>query len=115
MAKRPNIDKLRTALGQLTLAQAKQLHAELGEIVRSLEQQSVELESTKAKGREIIETQHIDEQLYQLELVRCGKVGCKCAGDNGDLHGPYWYAYWRENGKLKSRYVGKRLQRIERR
>ncbi len=38
---------------------------------------------------------------YRLESVRCGKPGCtKCP------HGPYWYAYYREGGKLRSRYVG---------
>ncbi|MBD2080506.1 DUF6788 family protein [Leptolyngbya sp. FACHB-17] len=120
MAKRPDIDKLRTAFGRLTLAQAKQLYAELGDIVRSLEQQSVHSEAVTAKGREVIETQRSDDpngiggaaRLYQLELVRCGKAGCKCAGIDGELHGPYWYAYWRENGKLKSRYVGKRFRQI---
>lgn len=36
--------------------------------------------------------------------VRCGKRGCtKCP------HGPYWYAYWTENGKRRSRYVGRLL------
>ena len=39
---------------------------------------------------------------YRLEEVRCGKRGCtRCP------HGPYWYAYWREDGKLHSRYIGK--------
>ena len=41
---------------------------------------------------------------YRLEPVRCGKRGCtRCP------HGPYWYAYWRENGRLRSRYIGKTL------
>jgi len=41
---------------------------------------------------------------YRLEPVRCGKEGCtRCP------HGPYWYAYWREGGKLRSRYIGKTL------
>jgi hypothetical protein len=36
------------------------------------------------------------------QLVKCGKDSCtKCP------HGPYWYAYWWEDGKRKSRYVGK--------
>lgn len=39
---------------------------------------------------------------YRQERVRCGREGCaKCP------HGPYWYAYWREGGKLRSRYIGK--------
>jgi hypothetical protein len=40
---------------------------------------------------------------YREELVRCGKERCtRCP------HGPYWYAYWREGGRLRSRYIGKR-------
>lgn len=36
--------------------------------------------------------------------VRCGKRGCtKCP------HGPYWYAYWTEDGRRRSRYVGRLL------
>ena len=45
---------------------------------------------------------------YRQEQVRCGKRGCtRCP------HGPYWYAYWRENGRLRSRYIGKTLPRGE--
>ena len=43
---------------------------------------------------------------YRLEYVKCG-AKCKCNGGKG--HGPYYYAYWREGGKLKKRYVGKEL------
>lgn len=48
-----------------------------------------------------------DHKTYRSEMVRCGKKGCKCA--HGELHGPYWYAYWSEDGKTKSEYVGKHL------
>lgn len=41
---------------------------------------------------------------YRLEQVRCGKPSCKSCP-----HGPYWYAYYREGGRLKSRYVGREL------
>jgi len=34
-------------------------------------------------------------------LVRCGKAGCTAAPR------PYWYAYWTEGGRRRSRYVGK--------
>jgi hypothetical protein len=41
---------------------------------------------------------------FRQETVRCGKKGCtRCP------HGPYWYAYWREGGRMRSRYVGKTL------
>ncbi len=40
----------------------------------------------------------------QQRMVRCGKAGCtRCP------HGPYWYAYWREDGRRRSRYVGRLL------
>lgn len=42
-----------------------------------------------------------DVRLRQ-QMVRCGKESCtRCP------HGPYWYAYWSENGRRRSRYVGK--------
>jgi hypothetical protein len=41
---------------------------------------------------------------YRQEHVRCGRDNCtRCP------HGPYWYAYWREDGRLRSRYIGKEL------
>lgn len=43
---------------------------------------------------------------YQLQWRRCGKRGCAtCRLAWG--HGPYWYAYWHEGGRLRSAYVGK--------
>jgi hypothetical protein len=27
----------------------------------------------------------------------------------GEGHGPYWYLYFRRNGKLTSRYIGKMI------
>jgi hypothetical protein len=41
---------------------------------------------------------------YRLQSVNCGKPACaRCP------HGPYWYAYWREGGKVRSRYIGRKL------
>ena len=42
---------------------------------------------------------------YRQEQVMCGKPGC-----NRCPHGPYWYAYWREGGRTRSRYIGKTLK-----
>lgn len=53
-------------------------------------------------NREVIERREVGGIAYQLEKVRCGKEGCgKCP------HGPYWYSYQRQGGKVKSKYVGK--------
>lgn len=43
-------------------------------------------------------------ETFRQEHVKCGRKGCKKCP-----HGPYWYAYHREGGKLKKRYVGKDL------
>ncbi len=47
--------------------------------------------------------QHIT---YQLQHRKCGKTSCSTCRD-GQGHGPYWYAYWREGSRLRSGYVGK--------
>ncbi|MGA7935349.1 MAG: DUF6788 family protein [Kovacikia sp.] len=113
MPKRPDIDKLKATLRQLNLDQARQLYAELATMIQELEQQLTDPEPIGINDREVVETRSIGFHLYQLERVRCGKAGCKCSGTNGELHGPYWYAYWRDGGKLKSRYVGKQLRQID--
>ncbi len=67
-----------------------------------------------AKKREIPTDRHIT---YQLQSRKCGKANCaRCS--NGNKHGPYWYAYWHEDGepkryggykqgKLRTIYIGK--------
>lgn len=41
---------------------------------------------------------------YRQESVKCGKPACtRCP------HGPYWYAYWKEDGKTRKRYIGRQL------
>ena len=42
---------------------------------------------------------------YRREMVRCGKKSC------AKLHGPYWYAYWKQGSRLRKRYIGKHLPR----
>lgn len=55
-----------------------------------LEQQGVSFESGGPKVR------------LRQQWVKCGKDACtRCP------HGPYWYAHWREDGRRRSRYVGK--------
>jgi len=37
------------------------------------------------------------------QWVRCGRPACRCA--RGQLHGPYYYRFFREKGRLKKTYV----------
>jgi hypothetical protein len=47
---------------------------------------------------------HPEVSLRQ-QTVRCGKRGCtRCP------HGPYWYAYWTEDGRRRSRYLVRLLE-----
>ena len=42
------------------------------------------------------------------EKVKCGDETCKCASGNAaDMHGPYLYRYYREDGTMTSEYLGK--------
>ena len=85
--------------------EAHQLRALAAWLIDAAEQ----LERLNRPGREIVErrTDHARRITYQLERVRCGKATCRCARGAG--HGPYWYAYWSEGGKTKSKYIGKLL------
>lgn len=37
------------------------------------------------------------------QYVKCGKPNCKCA--LGQSHGPYFAAFWKENGRIRKRYI----------
>jgi hypothetical protein len=39
------------------------------------------------------------------QMVRCGKPGCTC--ERGALHGPYFYRFWREGGRLRKQYIAR--------
>lgn len=45
---------------------------------------------------------------YRCQYIRCGKANCKACP-----HGPYWYSFYRVNGKMKSEYHGKADPRIQ--
>lgn len=61
-------------------------------------------------GRQAVEVHRRGALLFQLERKRCGKATCHCAREDGQGHGPYWYAYWRAGGKTRSKYLGKHLR-----
>ena len=64
-----------------------------------------------AAGREVVEVRRTRRGSYQLERIRCGKPTCRCArGGPGSGHGPYWYLYWKQDGRTRSKYIGKELR-----
>jgi hypothetical protein len=58
-----------------------------------------------ALSREVMKQSQSEHRTYQQLSIKCGKPGCKCT--KGELHGPYWYAYWSEKGRTRSQYLGK--------
>ncbi len=72
------------------------------------------IENAKHDGREqptderdVPKAKRAGQKTYRLQRVRCGSKKCRCA--SGELHGPYWYAYWSEGGRTRSQYIGKKL------
>jgi hypothetical protein len=46
---------------------------------------------------------------YSRQYRRCGKSGCTTCAGGAPGHGPYWYGYWRADGRPYKRYVGRTL------
>lgn len=42
-----------------------------------------------------------DTASLREEFIKCGKISCFTCP-----HGPYYYAYWKDNGKLRKKYLG---------
>jgi hypothetical protein len=100
--------QIKQAVRRLSLAQLRRLDDWLHEIIRKAEE-SARVEQSQPR-RQIVEERTVANRAYRLEGVRCGKEKCKCA--RGKLHGPYWYSYSRVEGRVKSRYVGKKLPKV---
>ncbi len=97
----PKTKKKDQVLGELT---EKQL-AELRAIDTRLQQV---LEERRAGQAAAATPMRLEKQIgsitFRYETVRCGKDNCtRCP------HGPYWYAYWKEGGRTRSRYIGRQL------
>lgn len=86
-------------LDQLSDRQIQQLR----EIEERLRRAVQERRST-APQRPVTVEQQFGSLTFRYETVRCGKPNCtRCP------HGPYWYVYWKEGGRTRSRYVGRSL------
>jgi hypothetical protein len=69
-------------------------------------------EEHPSAGREVVDVVRGRGCTYQQEYIKCGKRQCRCA-KGGKGHGPYWYKYWREGERVRSKYVGKTLRKDE--
>lgn len=105
---RVGLRHFQASIVNLSLEQQRSLYAWLAEVIENTESLEEEMAALPTKpGRRVVETQRVGQVVYRRESVCCGKDNCKCA--SGELHGPYYYAYQRQQGRLKSWYVGKQL------
>ncbi|HEY8285077.1 MAG TPA: tetratricopeptide repeat protein [Chloroflexota bacterium] len=44
---------------------------------------------------------------YSRQFRRCNKADCSTCRQDTPGHGPYWFAFWRQDGRQYSRYLGK--------
>ncbi len=89
----------KTPLDQLSDRQIQQLR-EIEERLR----RAVQERRSASPQRAITAEQQFGSLTFRYETVRCGKQNCtRCP------HGPYWYVYWKEGGRTRSRYVGRSL------
>jgi hypothetical protein len=92
---------------QIRTAQTSELEGLSNRIEAELARREL-AERKPAEDRRVVEERPASAGTLRLEMVNCGKNRCrKCA--EGPAHGPYWYLYFRRNGELASRYIGKMI------
>lgn len=100
-----SLRQIKHAVRMLSLGQLRKLDEWLHELIRKAEEADrVEKPSSR---KQAVTERTLDNKIYRLENVRCGKEKCKCTC--GNPHGPYWYSYTRVEDKVTSQYIGKHL------
>lgn len=89
-------------LNDMTGAEIRRLMADAGE-----ELARRKVEEKARRRRERAESAGEGGRWLEHERVNCGR--CKRCLEGGRHHGPYWYLYTYSGGKMRSRYVGRRL------
>ncbi len=98
----PRAVKKEELLGELTEKQLEELRA-----IDARLQQALADRRSGQNGGPIRAEKQVGSLTFRYETVRCGKENCtRCP------HGPYWYAYWKEGGRTRSRYIGKNLPKL---
>ena len=81
----------------------------IAQFERILDQRANRVEIKPKKSREVVRREQIGYMTLQLEKVNCGKAKCrKCKA--GPAHGPYWYGYWKDGNRTRSKYIGKKIE-----
>jgi hypothetical protein len=62
--------------------------------------------SSSAFASSGLRIEHAGKVTLQQKKIRCGKPHCT------KLHGPYWYAFYKDNGRTVSRYIGRALPAV---
>lgn len=100
------VSELCAVATEFSLPELRDLAARIAAMIDDREQPP---EPKNNPNRAVVEERRTPTATLRLELVNCGKGACKACGGRRPAHGPYWYAYWKENGRTKSRYIGKEL------
>lgn len=82
------------AVEALTLQELLAVQEHVAQRIDAL--QHSDLTHSVTAGREVVAVAYEGKITDQQELMRCGKPTCRCAA--GQLHGPYWYRYYRKGG-----------------
>lgn len=98
-----NLRDVQRSLRGLTPDQQRKLYVWLHELIK---QTDIEEREHTPDGNKASVKKQVGQKTYRLQSVRCGSKKCRCA--SGELHGPYWYAYWSEGGRTRSQYIGKK-------
>jgi hypothetical protein len=104
----PKVRSKEQVLANLTETQRQELREIDERLQEVLEERRAGRPSSVETFRRNDSTRRVEKQIgsitFRYETVRCGKQNCsRCP------HGPYWYAYWKEGGRTRSRYIGRSL------
>jgi hypothetical protein len=84
------------------------LDRDLLDAVRDLDQHDLRrlliLARAQLEREGVIGSEDAAKVRLRKQMIKCGKQSCTTCP-----HGPYWYAYWWEKGRRRSRYVGRLL------
>ena len=90
--------------------------------LRESERGPIRKDNPEQRPNPVVERRVVNDVVYQLEWVRCGKARCRCMKGLIPGHGPYWYAYKprrRGGGKATkggawvSVYIGAEFRELE--